>query len=142
MADDRRPARRLRPAVLLAIVARRRRGRAVAIVALANGFSPIVLAFAAILGMAPWASIIDQREGPPAQALGGALQPPAALRDLLRAELLVDRLAGHEAARRVERLAALVADQDVRGDRQVRVGRRDRRERGGPEPQPARAGSA
>ncbi|HEY4188901.1 MAG TPA: hypothetical protein VGM28_00640 [Candidatus Limnocylindrales bacterium] len=36
----------------------------VAIVALANGFSPIVLAFAAILAMAPWASIIDQSDGP------------------------------------------------------------------------------
>jgi hypothetical protein len=36
----------------------------VALVAVANGFSPIVLAFAAILAMAPWASIIDQREGP------------------------------------------------------------------------------
>ena len=35
-----------------------------ALVAVANGFSPIVLAFAAILAMAPWASIIDQRDGP------------------------------------------------------------------------------
>jgi hypothetical protein len=31
---------------------------------LATGASPLVLAFAAILGVAPWASIIDQREGP------------------------------------------------------------------------------
>ncbi len=63
MPDERpRPAWR-RPAVLLAItldvVV-----LALAILAIVNGFSPIVLAFAAILGMAPWASIIDQREGP------------------------------------------------------------------------------
>ena len=42
----------------------RRRVIVVAVVALANGFSPIVLAFAAILAMAPWASIIDQGDGP------------------------------------------------------------------------------
>ncbi|HEY6571247.1 MAG TPA: hypothetical protein VIZ22_13205 [Candidatus Limnocylindrales bacterium] len=57
-----RPAWR-RPAVLLAI-ALDVIVFAIALVALANGFSPIVLAFAAILAMAPWASIIDQREGP------------------------------------------------------------------------------
>ena len=63
MADDRRPGRRLRPAVVLAIVLDIV-VVAVALVAVANGFSPIVLAFAAILAMAPWASIIDQRDGP------------------------------------------------------------------------------
>ena len=63
MPDDRgRPTWR-RPAVLLAI-ALDVVVVAGALVALANGFSPIVLAFAAILAMAPWASIIDQREGP------------------------------------------------------------------------------
>jgi hypothetical protein len=52
-----------RPAVMLAIIL----DVAVFViagVAIANGVSPIVLAFAAILAMAPWASIIDQREGP------------------------------------------------------------------------------
>ena len=63
MADDRRPGRRLRPAVVLAIVLDIV-VVAAALVAVANGFSPIVLAFAAILAMAPWASIIDQRDGP------------------------------------------------------------------------------
>jgi hypothetical protein len=63
MVHDRRPARRLRPAVLLAIILDVV-VIVLAIVALANGFSPIVLAFAAILAMAPWASIIDQGEGP------------------------------------------------------------------------------
>ncbi len=63
MPDERpRPAWR-RPAILLAI-ALDAVVFAIALVAIANGFSPIVLAFAAILGMAPWASIIDQREGP------------------------------------------------------------------------------
>jgi hypothetical protein len=63
MTDDRRPGRRLRPAVVLAIVLDIV-VVAAALVAIANGFSPIVLAFAAILAMAPWASIIDQRDGP------------------------------------------------------------------------------
>jgi hypothetical protein len=36
----------------------------VAVVAILNGFSPIVLAFAAILAMAPWAAIIDDAEKP------------------------------------------------------------------------------
>ena len=63
MTGDRRPGRRLRPAVMLAIVLDVV-VVAAAIVAVANGFSPIVLAFAAILAMAPWASIIDQRDGP------------------------------------------------------------------------------
>jgi hypothetical protein len=63
MAGGPRPPTWRRPAVLLAI------GLdilvfLVALIAIANGFSPIVLAFAAILAMAPWASIIDQREGP------------------------------------------------------------------------------
>jgi hypothetical protein len=62
VADDRRRTWR-RPAVLLAIVLDIV-VVVVALIAMANGFSPIVLAFAAILGMAPWASIIDQREGP------------------------------------------------------------------------------
>lgn len=57
-----RPAWR-RPAVLLAI-ALDVAVFVIALIAVANGFSPIVLAFAAILAMAPWASIIDQREGP------------------------------------------------------------------------------
>ena len=35
-----------------------------AVVALMNGFSPIVLAFAAILAMAPWAAIIDDSDRP------------------------------------------------------------------------------
>ena len=52
-----------RPAVLLAIAL-----DAIvvvgAMVALANGFSPIVLAFAVILAIAPWASIIDDQERP------------------------------------------------------------------------------
>ena len=63
MTDGRRPGRRLRPAVVLAIVLDIV-VVAAALVAVANGFSPIVLAFAAILAMAPWASIIDQRDGP------------------------------------------------------------------------------
>jgi hypothetical protein len=63
MTDDRRPGRRLRPAVVLAIVLDIV-VVAAALLAVANGFSPIVLAFAAILAMAPWASIIDQRDGP------------------------------------------------------------------------------
>jgi uncharacterized membrane protein len=62
MADP-LPRKRLRPAVVLAIVLDII-VIVVALVALANGFSPIVLAFAAILAMAPWASIIDQGEGP------------------------------------------------------------------------------
>jgi len=52
-----------RPAVILAIAL----DIAVvigAILALLNGFSPIVLAFAAILAMAPWAAIIDDSERP------------------------------------------------------------------------------
>jgi hypothetical protein len=52
-----------RPAVILAIAL----DVAVvigAIVALLNGYSPIVLAFAAILAMAPWAAIIDDSERP------------------------------------------------------------------------------
>jgi hypothetical protein len=63
MTDDRRRGTWRRPAVVLAIVLDVV-VVVVALVAIANGFSPIVLAFAAILGMAPWASIIDQREGP------------------------------------------------------------------------------
>jgi hypothetical protein len=63
MTDERRPGRRLRPAVVLAIVLDIV-VVAAALLAVANGFSPIVLAFAAILAMAPWASIIDQRDGP------------------------------------------------------------------------------
>jgi hypothetical protein len=63
MTDDRRRATWRRPAVVLAIVLDVV-VVVVALVAIAKGFSPIVLAFAAILGMAPWASIIDQREGP------------------------------------------------------------------------------
>lgn len=62
MPDRGRAAWR-RPAVVLAIVLDVV-VVVVALVAIANGFSPIVLAFAAILAMAPWASIIDQREGP------------------------------------------------------------------------------
>ena len=53
----------MRPAVVLAIVLDVV-VVVVALAAIANGFSPIVLAFAAILGIAPWASIIDQRDGP------------------------------------------------------------------------------
>jgi len=52
-----------RPAVILAIAL----DVAVvigAVLALLNGFSPIVLAFAAILAMAPWAAIIDDSERP------------------------------------------------------------------------------
>ena len=52
-----------RPAVVLALVL----DAAVVIAtvwALANGFQPIVIAFAAILGMAPWAAIIDEAERP------------------------------------------------------------------------------
>ena len=52
-----------RPAVILAIVL----DVAVvigAILALLNGFSPIVIAFAAILAIAPWAAIIDDAERP------------------------------------------------------------------------------
>jgi hypothetical protein len=63
MTGDRSPGRRLRPAVVLAIVLDIV-VVAAALVAVANGFSPIVLAFAAILAMAPWASIIDQGDGP------------------------------------------------------------------------------
>ena len=63
MAGGRSPVRRLRPAVVLAIVLDVV-VVAAALIAIANGFSPIVLAFAAILAMAPWASIIDQRDGP------------------------------------------------------------------------------
>ncbi|HKF85909.1 MAG TPA: hypothetical protein VKB30_08995 [Candidatus Limnocylindrales bacterium] len=52
-----------RPAVVLAIVL----DVAVLVltlVALLNGVSLIVLAFAAILGIAPWAAIIDDAERP------------------------------------------------------------------------------
>jgi hypothetical protein len=63
VSGDPAPGRRRRPAVVLAIVLDVI-VIVVAIVALANGFSPIVLAFAAILAMAPWASIIDQSDGP------------------------------------------------------------------------------
>ena len=52
-----------RPAVILAIAL----DVAVviaAVLAIVNGFTPIVLAFAAILGMAPWAAIIDDAERP------------------------------------------------------------------------------
>jgi hypothetical protein len=52
-----------RPAVILAVAL----DIAVAIgavLAILNGFSPIVLAFAAILAMAPWAAIIDDAEKP------------------------------------------------------------------------------
>ncbi len=59
---DTRRRRRLRPAVALAIVLDAA-VILVALAALASGFSPIVLAFAAILAMAPWASIIDDGEG-------------------------------------------------------------------------------
>ena len=52
-----------RPAILLAIaldvvvlIA--------ALLAVLNGFSPIVIAFAAILMIAPWAAIIDDAERP------------------------------------------------------------------------------
>jgi hypothetical protein len=64
-ASDHRAVLR-RPAVILAIAL----DVAVvigAIVALLNGFSPIVLAFAAILAMAPWAAIIDDSERPKRQ---------------------------------------------------------------------------
>ena len=57
-----KPSRR-RPAVLLAVAL----DAAVAIVtawALVNGFQPIVIAFAAILAIAPWAAIIDDAERP------------------------------------------------------------------------------
>jgi hypothetical protein len=63
MTPDQSRGGRLRPAVVLAIVLDVV-VVVVALLALANGFSPIVLAFAAILAMAPWASIIDQGEGP------------------------------------------------------------------------------
>jgi hypothetical protein len=52
-----------RPAVLLAVAL----DAAVVIAtvwALLNGFEPIVVAFAAILGIAPWAAIIDETERP------------------------------------------------------------------------------
>jgi hypothetical protein len=52
-----------RPAVILAI-ALDIAVVVVAVLALVNGFSPIVLAFAAILAMAPWAAIIDDGERP------------------------------------------------------------------------------
>ena len=52
-----------RPAVVLAI-ALDVAVLIVAVIALLNGFSPIVLAFAAILAMAPWAAIIDDAEKP------------------------------------------------------------------------------
>ncbi len=57
-----KPSRR-RPAVLLAVTL----DAAVVIVtawALLNGFQPIVIAFAAILVIAPWAAIIDDAERP------------------------------------------------------------------------------
>ena len=53
----------MRPAVALAIVLDAVVGVA-AVWALLNGFSPIVLAFAAILAIAPWAAIIDDTERP------------------------------------------------------------------------------
>ena len=52
-----------RPAVLLALAL----DAAVVIAtgwALLNGFQPIVIAFAAILAIAPWAAIIDDAERP------------------------------------------------------------------------------
>ena len=53
----RRPAVILAVALDIAVVV-------VAVLAVLNGFSPIVLAFAAILAMAPWAAIIDDAEKP------------------------------------------------------------------------------
>ena len=53
----RRPAVILAVALDIAVVI-------VAVLAILNGFSPIVLAFAAILAMAPWAAIIDDAEKP------------------------------------------------------------------------------
>lgn len=52
-----------RPAVLLAI-ALDAVVVIVALVLLANGGSPVMLALAAILGFAPWAAIIDHAERP------------------------------------------------------------------------------
>jgi hypothetical protein len=52
-----------RPAVILAIVLDIG-VLVVALLALLNGFSLIVLAFAAILAIAPWAAIIDDAERP------------------------------------------------------------------------------
>lgn len=62
MAPTPRTTRR-RPAVLLAVAL----DAAVVIVttwALLNGYQPIVIAFAAILAIAPWAAIIDDSERP------------------------------------------------------------------------------
>lgn len=55
---------RRRPALLLALVLDGLVAVATAW-ALANGFQPIVIAFAVILGIAPWAAIIDDAERPP-----------------------------------------------------------------------------
>ena len=63
MPDERGRATWWRPAVVLAILLDVV-VIALALLALESSFSPIVLAFAAILALAPWASIIDQREGP------------------------------------------------------------------------------
>ena len=63
MPDERGRTTWRRPAVVLAILLDVV-VIALALLALESGFSPIVLAFAAILALAPWASIIDQREGP------------------------------------------------------------------------------
>lgn len=60
-----RPALLRRPAVLLAIALDLVvTAGAVGLVLLADA-SPVVLVLALILGIAPWASIIDEREGPP-----------------------------------------------------------------------------
>ena len=57
-----KPSRR-RPAVLLAVALDAAVVIATAL-ALLNGFQPIVIAFAAILVIAPWAAIIDDAERP------------------------------------------------------------------------------
>lgn len=54
---------RQRPAVLLAVALDAAVVIATAL-ALLNGFQPIVIAFAAILAIAPWAAIIDDAERP------------------------------------------------------------------------------
>ena len=61
--DRPRKSPRRRPAVLLAVAL-----DATVVIATAwallNGFQPIVIAFAAILVIAPWAAIIDDAERP------------------------------------------------------------------------------
>ena len=149
--DDARSRSRLtmlrRPAVLLAIAL----DVAVVIVALvllANGGSLVILAIAAIL-VIPLGRDHRRRgeaEKPAprgtsaSQGLATGAEPPAALADRLAADLLVQELARLEPARDVERLAELVADEDVGRDVEARVRATTRSSSAVPSPAPRASG--